>query len=230
MGGKLCRFAPGFCAMIDTLERCPMGRRSLLRVLTPEIDGGEGQLTERRGRSGKRRESMAKKADSREKEPGSELEELKRALNERQIRFVHELLRNGGNGTLAAVAAGYSERSAAVQASRMLSDDKIAAYRRACARQIYQNLGISEEQIGLDLREIYNRCMQAQPHMSWDSEAHDWVPDGTWVFDSRGAIKALDMLLRLSGRLEPPPVAVTLSLGEKQAKLRELLQAVSDDR
>lgn len=147
-------------------------------------------------------------------------------LNERQRKFVMEYLRNGGNGTEAAIAAGYSPRSAAVQASRMLTDDKVLAYKRAQARQIYYNLGLTDEQIALDLREIYNRCMQAVEHMSWDSEAHGYVPDGTYQFDSRGAIKALEMLLRMSGRLEPKRVEVEIqtktTLADKQKRLAEL--------
>lgn len=151
-------------------------------------------------------------------------------LNERQKRFVLEYLRNGGNGTEAAISAGYSERSAAVQASRMLNDDKILAYKRAQARQIYYNLGLTDEQIALDLREIYNRCMTATPHLSWDSEAHAWVPDGTYRFDARGAVKALEMLLQMSGRLEPKRLQVELetrtSIKDKENRLRELLDEI----
>ena len=148
-------------------------------------------------------------------------------LNERQKKFVMEYLRNGGNGTEAAIAAGYSPKSAAVQASRMLNDDKVLAYKRAQARQIYYNLGLTDEQIALDLREIYNRCMAAVPHMSWDSTAHEYVEDGTYTFDSRGAIKALGMLLQMSGRLEPKRVQVEIqaktTIADKQQRLRELI-------
>jgi phage terminase small subunit len=151
-------------------------------------------------------------------------------LNERQKRFVAEYIRNGGNGTEAAIAAGYSPKSAAVQASRMLSDDKVLAYKRALARQVYYNLGLTDEQIALDLREIYNRCMTASPHLSWDSEAHAWMPDGTWQFDARGAVKALEMLLRMSGRLEPKRLQVEIetktTIADKEARLKELLDEV----
>lgn len=147
-------------------------------------------------------------------------------LNERQKRFVAEYIKNGGNGTEAAISAGYSPKSAAVQASRMLSDDKVLAYKRALARQVYYNLGLTDEQIALDLREIYNRCMTATPHLSWDSEQHAWVQDGTWQFDARGAVKALEMLLRMSGRLEPKRVQVEIetrtTMADKEKRLKEL--------
>lgn len=154
-------------------------------------------------------------------------------LTDRQRRFVAEYLKNGGNGTEAAIAAGYAPKSAAVQASRMLNDDKVLAYKRACARRIYYNLGLTEEQIALDLREIYSRCMTATPHLSWDSEEHAWVEDGSWQFDARGAIKALEMLLRMSGRLEPKrlqvEIATATTLADKENRLRELLEAASAD-
>ena len=120
-------------------------------------------------------------------------------LTERQKRFVMEYLRNGGNGQEAAIAAGYSKRSAASQASRMLNDAKVCAYRQAQARQIYKNLGLSPEKIGLDLYEIFQRCMAAVPHLSWNYETHAWEPDGTYVFDAKGATRALELLGKMEG-------------------------------
>ena len=31
----------------------------------------------------------------------------------------------------------------------------------------------------------------------WDSGAHDWVPTGEWTYNSKGALKALEMLWRM---------------------------------
>lgn len=45
-------------------------------------------------------------------------------MNDKQIRFVHEYVKDW-NGTQAAIRAGYSENSAHVQASRLLSDVKV---------------------------------------------------------------------------------------------------------
>ena len=125
--------------------------------------------------------------------------ELERVLTDRQKRFVLEYMRNGFNGTEAAIAAGYAERSAHVQASRMLNDAKIAAYRRACAQELYKAAGITPAQIGLNILSVFNRCMAAEPHLSWDSDTRSYVPDGTFVFDSRGALKALELLGKMEG-------------------------------
>lgn len=127
------------------------------------------------------------------------MEELEKSLTERQRRFVSEYLSNGGNGTEAAIIAGYSKKSAAAQASRLLNDAKVSAYRRARARQVYNNLGLTPEKIGLDLYEIVQRCMTAVPHLSWNSETHQWEPDGTYVFDAKGATRALELLGRMEG-------------------------------
>ena len=160
----------------------------------------------------------------------------KDGLNDRQKRFVLEYLRNGGNGTEAAIAAGYSAKSAAVQASRLLNDDKVLAYKRMQARQVYKSIGITPEQIGLELWGVYKRCMEAEPHLSWDSDAHAYVPDGNYVFDSRGAVKALELLGKMQGAFKErvelaaePETLRVLTLAQKQARLKELLRD-SDDR
>lgn len=157
-------------------------------------------------------------------------EELETKIKPKQAKFVRELLRNGGNATEAAIAAGYAPGSAAATASRMLKDANVAAYKRACAQEIYDSLGISTEQIGLHIYDIFQRCMQATPHLVWDSEAHDYVPDGSWQFDAKGATKALELLAKMgnyyrekvevSGSIEAMPV---LSMAEKQQRLQELL-------
>lgn len=116
--------------------------------------------------------------------------ELARLLNERQKKFVEELEKGGTPGE-AAVRAGYAPKNADSQASRLLKDVKIAAYRRARAIEQYNRLGISAQWVGLQLLEVYNRCMEAVPHLVWDSDLHEWVQDGTWNFDAKGALQAL---------------------------------------
>lgn len=71
---------------------------------------------------------------SKGKEPESvwdlPMEELERLLTEQQKRFVSELEKDGKPAE-AAKRAGYSARTAESQASRLLKNVKIAAYRRA---------------------------------------------------------------------------------------------------
>ena len=151
--------------------------------------------------------------------------ELERELTDRQKRFVLEHLKNGGNGTEAAIAAGYSPKSAHVQASRMLNDDKVNAYRRMCARELYKAAGITPEQIGLELLTVFKRCMQGEPHLSWDSDARAYLPDGTWVFDYRGALKALELLGKQAGAFTE---RVEISAPEPPMSLTKMLQAARE--
>ncbi len=119
----------------------------------------------------------------------------KARLNPRQKKFVEYYLANG-NATQAAVAAGYSPGNAASQGSKLLRDPAVQAYRRELEQKLFDQMGISRAWIGRRLVEIVDRCMQAEPHMSWDSSQHQYVPDGEWAFNTNGALKALAELYR----------------------------------
>ena len=146
-------------------------------------------------------------------------------LNERQKRFVLEHLNNGGNGTEAAIAAGYSPRSAAVQASRLLRDDNVQAYRRTCARELYNALGLTPEQIGLRIWDVFQRCMQAEEHLSWDQEAHAFLPDGSWQFDAKNALRALELLGKQAGAFTE---RVEITAPEQPMSLARMLEAARE--
>ena len=115
------------------------------------------------------------------------------ALTVRQKKFVEEYLRMG-IGKEAAIAAGYSRRSAEQQASRLLTMPEVQAYRRELEKKLFDELGISEAWIGRRLVEVVNRTMQAQPHLTWNEHTRQKEPDGFWVFDGTNAIKALHEL------------------------------------
>lgn len=149
-------------------------------------------------------------------------ENLERMLNERQRRFAAEYVKNGGNGTKAAEAAGYSARSAHVQATRLLQNDKVQALRRAYTRELYNALGLTPEKIGLELWGIYQRCMQGEEHLSWDSDAHAYVPDGSWVFDAKNALRALELMGKQVGALVE---RVEVSAPEQPMSLAKMLEA-----
>lgn len=145
----------------------------------------------------------------------------KRGLTSKQQRFVHELLA-GASATQAAIAAGYSEKTAAAQASRLLKDEKVAAYRREFAKKIFDRLGVSAESLALELETVKRRCLEAEPHMRWDAKVKAWVPDGSWLFDANGAIKAIKAQADLLGVTidtgEPNEIVVRMEGVEKYAK------------
>ncbi len=122
-------------------------------------------------------------------------------LSPQQMRFVIEYVRTG-NGTDAAVAAGYSPRGAASRASKLLSLPQVQEYRREVAKDMFQQIGVDENWIGSKLVDVVERCMEAQPHLVRDPVTKQYVPDGNWTFNATGAIKALHELVSLIG-IEP---------------------------
>ena len=134
------------------------------------------------------------------------LEELERLLTRRERLFVEEYDRDG-NGTQAAIRAGYTpgkkNASAAVQACKLLRSAKVSAYRRARANELCRQLGISPETIRLNVMEVYRRCMEATPVMTYDQERKEWVESGSYEFDSKGALKAMELLGKNLGMFSP---------------------------
>ena len=100
---------------------------------------------------------------------------MARDITPRQKKFVQEYLRSG-DATDAAIAAGYSAKSAASTASKTLK------------------MGISKAWIGRRLVEIVERCTQKTPVLEWNPETRQKEPNGFWEFDANGAIRALHEL------------------------------------
>lgn len=146
---------------------------------------------------------------------------MARELTPRQKKFVEEYLKSG-NGTDAAIAAGYSAKTAASQASRLLADKEVQAYRMEVERELFEELGISAAWIGRRLAEVAERCMQGHPHMSWDPVQRQKVPDGLWVFDPMGATKALHELGVHIGMFRPDEGG-----GDKRDSFEEWLEKQS---
>lgn len=133
--------------------------------------------------------------------------ELEKQLNERQRKFVHELMIDG-NQTQAAIRAGYKERAAYSQASDLLKNPKVAAYRRAYAREQFKALGYDKPQLALKLCEIIDRCMDKKPVLEWNSATHKWEASGRWQFNPNGAIRAIEAVAKLMGLNEAQVVSI----------------------
>jgi len=125
-------------------------------------------------------------------------EELEKKLNHRQRKFVHHLL-DGLSQTEAAIAAGYSVKSAASQASELVRKPVIIAYRKAYAQAVYERMGLTPETIALKLLDILDRCMQATPVLKWDPKLREWAESGVWQFDARNATRVLELLGKNAG-------------------------------
>lgn len=144
-----------------------------------------------------------------EKEKMDRLAELEKLISPKEKRFIEELEVDGCKAD-AALRAGYgksrdgkvNKRSAATAASRILAREDVAEYRMLRAMMIYEEQGISAESIMTETAKVYRRCMQAEPVMIWDLEAKEWVESGEYRFDSKGALKALELMGENVGAFE----------------------------
>ena len=126
----------------------------------------------------------------------TEAEKLGEVLKPRERTFVREYLVDLC-GTKAAVRAGYSEKSAASQASRLLRKPEVRAYRDALLQEQFDAIGVTKHSIAAEVWKLYERCTQQRQVRIWDSQKHEYVFAGLWEFDVKGALKALDMLRQM---------------------------------
>ncbi|MBQ4572125.1 MAG: terminase small subunit [Clostridia bacterium] len=117
--------------------------------------------------------------------------EIKVKLKPQQERFCREYVLNGGKQKEAAIAAGYSKKTASVQASRLLTNVNILSRVHAIQIEELKKLSVTPESVIMKFLEIYDRCMQAKPVMEWDYSEHKMIETGEYAFDSKGAINAL---------------------------------------
>ena len=138
-------------------------------------------------------------------------DEIAEYMTPREALFVKSFL-STLNGTQAAIQAGYKagkdNASAAVQASRLMKDPRIRAYRDALLRESVEDMALTRENVLLRQLEVWRRCMAAEPVMIWDSEKHEWVESGVWRFDAKGATKALENIAKLLGLDAPKKISL----------------------
>lgn len=124
---------------------------------------------------------------------GGVADRSEKRLGEKQKRFVREWMIDM-NGTRAAVRAGYSEKSAAQTASRLMKDPAVQEYRNALLKEEFDGLGITRHSLAVEVWRVYERCAAAKPVLEWDSNLREYVESGQWQFDAKGCLKALGML------------------------------------
>lgn len=108
------------------------------------------------------------------------------------------------HGTNAAIRAGYEEKSARKQASRLLTNADILARIREIQQEQIKRLAISQDYVVLQLIDTYNCCREPKPVMEWDYAKREWVQTGMYQFDSKGALKALELLGKHLGTTSVP--------------------------
>ena len=109
-------------------------------------------------------------------------------MTPKQRRFVVEYLKDG-NGTQAAIRAGYSKNGAQQMASDLLLNPVIKAAVEKRIKKIEEKEIVTVEYILKSLIEIAERCRQAEPVL--DKEGNE---TGEYKFDSSGANRSLELL------------------------------------
>jgi phage terminase small subunit len=90
---------------------------------------------------------------------------IRMALTARQETFVGEYLKDL-NGTQAAIRAGYSEDTATQQASRLLTNVKVAAAVREAMDDRAQRTQITQDDVLTGIRDIVEATRQTQPSVA----------------------------------------------------------------
>ncbi|WP_339197856.1 terminase small subunit [Paenibacillus sp. FSL P4-0176] len=82
--------------------------------------------------------------------------------------FVTEYIKNGGNGTAAAIAAGYSEKSAYSQASRLLKSVEVQQYLNNTQQSINKDLRMMFAEDAVKAYKVMLEIMQSPNAMDKD--------------------------------------------------------------
>lgn len=128
-------------------------------------------------------------------------------INDKQKIFCEEYIIDF-NATQAAIRAGYSKKTANEQAARLLANVSIQEYIKKLIDNRNKRTQITQDEVIADIIEVKNRCMQKVPVLTYDKDEKDYVQvtdengNGVWKFDSQGANKALDMLMKHTGGYE----------------------------
>jgi len=114
-------------------------------------------------------------------------------LTDKQKRFVDEYLIDL-NATQAAIRAGYSVKTARQIGEQNLSKLDIAYALEERKAELAAKCHVSQEYVLMNLKQVVEKSMQAEPVMKFDYDLKQMVETGEYVFDSRGANQALQLL------------------------------------
>lgn len=115
------------------------------------------------------------------------------SITSKQERFCQEYIIDY-NGAQAAVRAGYAENSARKTASRMLTNADILARVRELQREQTARLALTQDYVLQQLVDTYRCCREPEPVMVYDADAGGMVESGKYQFDSKGALRALELI------------------------------------
>lgn len=130
------------------------------------------------------------------------------------------------NGTQAAIRAGYSEKSAKQQAARLLKEEGVSDRIRELQKEQVERLAISQDYVMLQLLDTYKCCRKPTPVMEWDYVQREMVETGEYAFDSKGALKSLELIGKHLGMFDKK---FAQTPGEKSNLLEMLINGTGKD-
>lgn len=114
-------------------------------------------------------------------------------LTPKQQRFVEEYLIDL-NATQAAIRAGYSERTANEQGSRLLANVSISEAISEAQSKRSERTEITQDYVLSNLRKVVERCMQVEAVENGYTETEQGDLANAFVFKEQGALKGLELL------------------------------------
>jgi len=144
------------------------------------------------------------------------IQQVTQPLTPKQQLFVLEYLVDL-NGKQAAIRAGYSARTAEVQASRLLSHVKVQAAVQQAQESLVARVELSQEWVIDRLREIVDRSMASVPVM--DAKGKE---TGAYSFNGGVANRALELLGKHMGMFVDRKVVSINHMIKPELNLEEL--------
>ena len=121
--------------------------------------------------------------------------------NRKHERFAQEYILDY-NATAAALRTGYKESNARAQGSTLLTNPNILARVRELQQEQAKRLAISADMVVLETLKTYQKCLSPTPVLQRNEKTGKWEHVGVYAFDSKGALKALEMLGRCTGAFD----------------------------
>jgi phage terminase small subunit len=115
------------------------------------------------------------------------------ALTPKQERFIAEYLIDL-NATQAAIRAGYSPKTAYSIGNENLSKPDIALRVKQRRDEVAKVAELTQEWVLSNLKDVVSKSMQAVEVEKFDYESKEMVGTGEYVYDSRGANTALQLI------------------------------------
>jgi phage terminase small subunit len=113
--------------------------------------------------------------------------------NKKHERFCQEYIVDL-NATQAAIRAGYSKNTANEQGCRLLAKNNISARVNELQSKVIKKLELTQEWVLEHLKEIVSKSMQEEEVMKFDYQSKEMLGTGEYIFDSKGANRALELI------------------------------------